>query len=52
FDATGRGDLPIEIPNGKNKTRILLTNVLYALSMGATLVSISRLTRAGYAALF
>jgi hypothetical protein len=52
FDAIGRGDLPIKIPNGKHKTRILLTNVLYAPSMGATLVSISRLTRAGFAALF
>ncbi|KAG1734064.1 uncharacterized protein EDB91DRAFT_1057120 [Suillus paluster] len=52
FDAIGRGDLPIKIPNGKNKTHILLTNVLYAPSMGATLISISRLTHAGYAALF
>jgi len=52
FDAIGRGDLPIEVPNGKTTTCILLTNVLYAPSMGATLVSISRLTRAGYAALF
>jgi hypothetical protein len=52
FDAIGRGDLPIEIPNGRTKTRILLTNVLYAPSMGVTLVSIRRLTIAGYAALF
>ncbi|KAJ8594478.1 hypothetical protein M405DRAFT_729652 [Rhizopogon salebrosus TDB-379] len=52
FDAISRGDLPIEIPNGRSTTRILLTNILYAPSMGATLVSISRLTHAGYAALF
>lgn len=52
FEAIGRGDLPIELPNGKSKTRILLTNVLYAPSMGVTLVSISRLTSAGHAALF
>ncbi|KIJ06095.1 hypothetical protein PAXINDRAFT_22965, partial [Paxillus involutus ATCC 200175] len=52
FDAIGRGDLHIELPNGANKTRILLKNVLYAPSMGVTLVSISKLTAAGYAALF
>ena len=52
FDATGRGDLYFEIPNGNTKARILLKNVLYAPSMGVTLVSISKLAAAGYAALF
>lgn len=33
FEAIGRGDLPIEVPNGKSMTQILLTNVLYAPSM-------------------
>src|SRR6267154_2494325 len=44
FKAIGKGGLPIKLPNGKTKTHILLTNVLYAPSMGATLVSISKLT--------
>ena len=52
FDTIGRGDLPNKVPNGKTTTCILLTNVLYVLLMGTTLISISRLTRAGYAALF
>ena len=52
FDATGRGDLYVEIPNGNTKARILLKNVLYAPSMGVTLVSISKLAAAGYSALF
>jgi len=52
FNTISRGDSPIEVPNGKTTTCILLTNVLYAPLMGATLISISRLTHAGYAALF
>ncbi|KAF8517014.1 hypothetical protein BU17DRAFT_26603, partial [Hysterangium stoloniferum] len=48
----GRGDLHIDIPNGKSKTCVLLKNVLYAPSMGVTLVSISKLAAMGYAALF
>jgi hypothetical protein len=52
FHAVGQGDLYVEIPNGNSKSRILLKNVLYAPSMGVTLVSISKLAAAGYAALF
>ena len=52
FSAIGRGDLQIEVPNGSNQKRFLLKNVLYAPAMGVTLVSISKLTAAGYAALF
>lgn len=52
FEAIGKGNLLIAIPNGKSNTRILLKDVLYAPKMGVTLVSISRLTAAGYAALF
>lgn len=52
FNAIGKGDLHIEVPNGKTRTRILLHDVLYAPSMGVTLISISRLTTAGYTALF
>src|ERR1700742_4070392 len=52
FHATGKGDMHIDLPNGNITTRILLKNVLYAPDMGLSIVSISRLAAAGYAALF
>jgi hypothetical protein len=52
FDATGRGDMYITMPNDGATSRILLTDVLYASKMGVTLVSISKIDLAGYAALF
>jgi hypothetical protein len=52
FEATGKGNIMITLPNGESNTRILLKDVLYAPKMGVTLVSISHLTAAGYAALF
>ena len=52
FHAIGQGDLYIEIPNGSTTTQVLLKYVLYALSMGITLVSISKLAATGYSALF
>ena len=52
FEAIGKGDLTILIPNGPSTTRILLRNVLYVLKMGITLVSIGKLDVASYAALF
>ena len=52
FQAVGQGDIYIEVPNSDKSTCVLLKDVLYALSMGVTLVSISKLTTAGYSALF
>src|ERR1700742_1730683 len=52
FHATGKGDMRIDLPNGKTMTKILLRNVLYAPDMGLSIISISRLAAAGYAALF
>ena len=52
FEAIGKGDLTILIPNGLSTARILLRDVLYAPKMGITLVSIGKLDVAGYAALF
>ncbi|CAA7270361.1 unnamed protein product [Cyclocybe aegerita] len=52
FHAVGKGDLQICIPNGKTTMVMLLRNVLYAPSMGLTIVSISCIAAAGYAALF
>jgi len=52
FHAIGKGDLMILLPNGKGHSRIRLRDVLYAPKMGITLISISKLDLAGYAALF
>ena len=44
FQAKGKGDIYIHIPNGdKPISRVLLKEVLYAPSMGVTLVSISKI---------
>lgn len=52
FEAIGKGDMYVSLPNGKSRSRILLKDVLYAPKMGVTLISISRLDAAGFAALF
>ena len=52
FHTTGKGDMQVEMPNGNTTTTILLKDVLYALDMGITIISISHITSAGYAALF
>ena len=41
FQATGKGNLCIRIPNGKMTSSILLTDVLYCPKMGLTLISIT-----------
>ena len=48
FEATGLGDMHIELPNGQSKSQILLKNVLYAPAMGLTLVSISKIAKARF----
>jgi len=45
FYAVGTGDLRIEVPNGESSTPITLKDVLHALDMGITIVSVSRITR-------
>lgn len=52
FQALGKGDLPISIPNGKATTCVLLKDVLYAPQMGVTIISISRLDATGFATIF
>ena len=52
FQAISKGDLMISIPNGKSVTHICLKDVLYTPKMGITLISISKLDVAGFAALF
>ena len=53
FQATGKGDMYVNIPNRNHpNSRILLKDVLYAPSMGVTLVSISRIASAGSTVVF
>src|ERR1700678_1674953 len=52
FNAIGKGDIRITMPNGQSTTRILLKDVLYAPKMGITLLSISKIDAAGFASLF
>jgi hypothetical protein len=52
FHAVGKGDMRVRIPNGSTTTTILLKDVLYAPAMGVTIISVSRVTAAGFAVLF
>jgi transposase InsO family protein len=52
FYAVGTGDLRIEVPNGESFTPIVLKDVLHAPDMGVTIVSINRITKAGYTVFF
>ena len=53
FQAIGKGDIYVYLPNGdKPNSRILLKDVLYAPRMGITLVSISRIAKAGSTVVF
>ena len=52
FDAVGKKDMHIMLPNGKSTTRILLKDVLYAPKMGLTLISIGKVNLARFVSLF
>jgi len=52
FSAIGKGSLYLELPNGRNTSKVLLREVLYAPCMGVTLVSISQVTDAKSSVLF
>ncbi|KAF7345981.1 Retrovirus-related Pol polyprotein from transposon TNT 1-94 [Mycena venus] len=52
FQAIGQGDMHISIPNGNSMATVLLKGVLYAPKLGFTLISISKITDAGFATLF
>jgi len=42
----------VELPNGKEKSKVLLRDVLYVPTMGVTLISISRIVASGSAVFF
>ena len=52
MQAIGMGDLQLELPNGSKKSKILFKNAIHALEMAFTLISISRLDKAGFSATF
>ena len=52
FQAIGKGNLRIRIPNGTSTTTVLLKDVLHCPDMGLTLVSVGKITAAGYKVIF
>ena len=52
LDAIGMGELELGLPNGSGKTKTVLKNAIHAPKMVFTLISISRLNRAGYSVTF
>ena len=52
FQAIGKGNLRIKIPNGSRTTTVLLKDVLHCPDMGLTLVSIGKITSAGCKMMF
>ena len=51
FEAVGKGSIQIKIPNGDDSTIVTLRDVLYAPTIGFTLISLSRADKAGYSTL-
>ena len=52
FQAIGKGNLCIKIPNGSRTMTVLLKDVLHCPDMGLTLVSIGKITSTGYKVMF
>jgi len=52
FYAIGVGDVVIDVPNGESSTPIRLKDTLHAPDMGATIVSISHITKASFSICF
>ena len=52
FQAIGKGNLWIRIPNGTSVTTVLLKDILHCPDMGLTLVSVGKITAASYKVIF
>ena len=50
--AIGMGDLEMELPNGSQTTKMKFENAIHSPDMAFTLISISRLDKAGYKVIF
>jgi GAG-pre-integrase domain len=48
----GMGDLHIKLPNGSRKSKLLFKNAIHIPTMAFTLISISRLDKAGFTIMF
>jgi len=51
FEAVGKGSIQVRIPNNDGFTAVTLRDVLYAPTIGFTLISLSRADKAGYSTL-
>jgi hypothetical protein len=52
ISAIGKGEMVVDIPNGANVSQLKLTEVLYSLEVGYTLVSVGRLDENRFTATF
>ena len=52
LSAIGMGDLHIELPNRSNKSKIIFKNMIHTSKIAFTLISVSRLDKAGYSVTF
>jgi GAG-pre-integrase domain len=52
FNATGVGEMIVEVPNGMDTSKMRLTEVLYSPEIGFTLISIGWIDNAGYLSTF
>lgn len=52
FNAVGKGEIILDLPNGITTSQLRLTEVLYLPEAGYTLVSIGRLDEAGFTTIF
>ncbi|OAX30988.1 hypothetical protein K503DRAFT_651505, partial [Rhizopogon vinicolor AM-OR11-026] len=52
FNATGIGEMVIEVPNGLDASKLRLTEVLFSPEVGYMLVSIGQLDELGYSVTF
>ena len=50
--AVGMGDLEVDLPNGSKTTKMMFKNAVHAPEMAFTLISMSRLDKAGYQVAF
>ncbi|OJA09499.1 hypothetical protein AZE42_11638 [Rhizopogon vesiculosus] len=52
INATGKGDVKLNLPNGESQTMVTLKNALYVPNMTYTLISTNHITAAGFSIVF
>jgi len=48
FEAIGKGDMFVQVPNGNKSKKIYVKDVLYTPNLSVTLLSVTHITQAGY----